>query len=748
MVHYNNTCPARGRRCLKCNRFNHFSRTCRVYEVDSYEQSDQVIYLVNKNCQDWSIAFDINGHCILFKIDTGADVNVLPRSYLKDIGVLESDLIDSSVRLRGYSGSDIKVVGMCHLKIKHKGQEYITEFTIADVSSPPILGLNTCRELNLVQLVLAVGTEKEDNEKQKILKEFSDIFDGVGCMPGEHRIQINTNINPVVHAPRKLPEPLKNDIKCKLDEMTMQGIISKVEGPTDWVNSMTVVRKPNGDLRLCLDPKDLNKAIKREYFPLPTLDEITAKLGGSKFFSTVDAKQGFWQLKLAKDCTDLLTFNTAFGRYKFLRLPYGITSASEVFHKKMYEHFDDIEGVCLFVDDLLIYGKTKQEHDERLKKVLQRCREINLKLNQKKCKFCLTEITYLGHKITQKGIYPDPTRTSAILNMPRPQNVKDVERFLGLITYVGRFIPNLSDKSHKLRELLKKDTEWHWSNVHEETFKNLKSLLSKAPVLQYYSLEKPVVISVDSSKDGLGACILQNGLPVTYASRTLTNAERNYAQIEKELLACVFACERFYPYIYGRSDVTIETDHKPLVSIISKPIGSAPARLQRMLLRLQLYTFNLVYTPGKYLFIADTLSRATQPPELVYSGRGSAMLSADDSCHHFDAQAQVCVISASNPLTDTHFVKIQKETATDTELQILLRFIKAGWPDHKQDVPLEIRSYWSYRDELTFAYGLIWKGQRIVVPKSMRSDFLQKIHLGHQGIDKCKLKTRESMFII
>lgn len=428
---------------------------------------------------------------------------------------------------------------------------------------------------------------------------------------------------------------------------------------------MTVARKANGDLRICLDPQDLNKAIKREHFRLPTLDEITVNLAGSKIFSTVDAKQGFWQQKLHPDCTNLCTFNTPYGRYKFLRLPYGINSASEVFHKKMYEQFDDIQDVCLFVDDLLIYGKTKEEHDEILNKVLDRCRDINLKLNKDKCKFGLKEITYLGHKITGDGIYPDDAHTSAIRNMPCPKNVKDLERFLGLVNYVGSFVPNLSQKTHILRVLLKKETEWHWSVDHQRTFDELKRCLTTVPVLQYYNLEKPVVISVDASKNGLGACMMQDNLPVCYASRSLTKAEESYAQIENELLACVFACEKFYAYIYGRCDITIETDHKPLVTIISRPIASAPARLQRMLLRLQPYNFTLVYKPGRYLYVADALSRAVDP-----ANDGVISIPRD----HLEAQAQVCAVAASNPLTDSHFIRIQRETENDSELQQVIKY--------------------------------------------------------------------------
>lgn len=428
---------------------------------------------------------------------------------------------------------------------------YLLNFVVVDVNSPPILGRKSCEELNVVKRIMSV----QASSNNEIFIGFQDVFEGIGCLPGDYKIQLKEGARPVVHAPRKLPIAIRDQVKSKLKDMIDQGIIAKVEGPTDWVNSMTVAKKADGDIRICLDPKDLNNAIKREHFKLPTLEEITVNLKGAKYFSTLDAKQGFWQVQLNKESTDLCTFNTVFGRYKFLRMPYGISSASEIFHKKLYEHFDDIEGVTLFVDDLLIYAETKEKHDFILKRVLQRCREINIKLNKNKCKIGLSEIEYLGHKITKNGIYPDDSHLTAIKNMPRPTNKKDIERFLGRITYVGNFIPNLSEKTHDLRQLLKNDVEWHWEQNHEISFQKLKESLTRPPVLRYYDVNKPVTLSVDSSKTGIGVCLLQEGMPVCYASKSLTKTEQSYAQIEKELYAVVFACEKFYMYLYGRSDI-------------------------------------------------------------------------------------------------------------------------------------------------------------------------------------------------
>lgn len=728
-------CPAVGQQCHKCNKMNHFSKMCRVFAVQE-DSSDQVRHHdCHRTCSkvsDWSVSLKVNNSLVNFKLDTGADVNIIPQKLLSKINVLQSDLLSTSLKLQGYSGSNITVIGKCYLKIIHKNNLYILKFIIAQVNSPPILGREACEELGLIKRVMSIS----NTSKNSILDEFPDLFVGIGCLPGEYKIQLNNNVKPVIHAPRRLPLALRDQIKSKLTEMVSQGIIAKVEGPTDWVNSITVVKKPNGDLRICLDPQDLNKAIKREYFKLPTFEDLTANLAGAKYFSTLDAKQGFWHVKLHEESTNLCTFSTVFGRYKFLRMPYGISSASEIFHKRLYSHFDDLKGVIQFIDDLLVYGPTKEIHDQRLRAVLQRCQDINIKLNKNKCKICLTEIKYLGHKITNNGIYPDDSHLLAVKNMPTPKNKKDVERFLGLVTYINTFIPNLSEKTSILRDLLRKEVEWHWDANHDACFNRLKSSLTSTPVLQYYTLNKPVVISVDASKNGLGACLMQDNLPVCYASKSLTKTEQSYAQIEKELYACVFACEKFYTYIYGRSDVTIETDHKPLVSIIKKPLANAPARLQRMLLRLQPYAFKLVYKPGKYLYIADTLSRAVAP------GSGAHTQPRD----HLDAQAQVCAVAAVNPLTDSHFLTIQVNTQKDPELCELIKVIKKGWPVHKAEVSDLIKPYWNNRDELTSSFGIIWKGNKVVIPKCMRSEMLKNIHSAHLGLEKCLLRAREIMF--
>ncbi len=414
-------------------------------------------------------------------------------------------------------------------------------------------------------------------------------------------------MKPVVHPPRRLPVALIDQVQEKLDNMVKDDIIAKVDQPTDWVSSMLAVRKPTmgldgkADIRICLDPKDLNGAIKREHFPMPTIEEVATRLNGAKIFSVFDASNGFWQVELDQASSLFTTFNTPFGRYCWKRMPFGINSAPEAWQRKMQEHVEGLHGVEVIADDFVVvgFGNTPEEwnadHDRNVRAFLERCREKNLRLKKEKAQLRKTEVAFIGHILTSDGLKPDPKKVEAINDMPHPKDVQSLRRFLCMINYLDKFLPGLSDETEVLRKLTEKDAEWCWLKAHEEAVVRIQRMISTAPVLAYYDVTKPVTIQCDASQTGLGAALLQDGHPVAHCSRALTATERNYAQIEKELLAIVFACEKFDQYIFGKSDVVVESDHKPLETIFRKPIHSAPKRLQRMRLRLQSYDIRVEY---------------------------------------------------------------------------------------------------------------------------------------------------------
>ncbi|XP_061725450.1 uncharacterized protein LOC133531325 isoform X1 [Cydia pomonella] len=239
-THGNYACPAYGKRCLRCSRMNHFSRMCGVYQIEESDQ--QVIYCLNNEIDEWTIVLNINSHNLRFKLDTGAEVNVLPLRYLSQVGLSKENLMVTTSRLHGYSGKNLEVLGKCFLKVVYKDNVYFLEFKVVDVPSSPVLGKYDCKVMNLVKRVFAVS-EMEQLNSPAFVTEYKDVFQGIGCLPGSYKIRVNRECKPVVHAPRKVPIPLREKLKAKLEDMERQDIIAKVEGPTDWVNSMTIVKK-------------------------------------------------------------------------------------------------------------------------------------------------------------------------------------------------------------------------------------------------------------------------------------------------------------------------------------------------------------------------------------------------------------------------------------------------------------------------------------------------------------------------
>ena len=460
---------------------------------------------------------------------------------------------------------------------------------------------------------------------------------------------------------------------------------------------------------------------------MKTIEEVAAESNGAKVFSTIDASSGFWQVELDAESSKLVTFNSPFGRYKFLRLPFGINSASEVFQRRMTQALDDIEGVAVIVDDILVWGTTVEEHNRRLQNALQRARELNLKLNKERSKIQTSELSYIGHLLTSDGVKPDPQKVNAIKEINTPEAKKELERIMAMVNYLAKFIPNLSNATVPLRELLKKDTAWHWEEIHQKAFKEIKSRVTAEKLLQYYDVSKPVVLSVDSSSYGVGECLLREERPVSYASRSLNSAEKNYAQIEKELLAILFGCTQYHQYISSKH-VTVETDHKPLEYVFKKPLTAAPPRLQRMMLSLQKYDLTVQYKPGKSLYIADTLSRAPSP----------AVGESED---------QYMVHTIENlPISNEKIQDFQRATNNDLTLQTLQHTIQEGWPNDKLSVDQSIREYWPIRDEINSQNGLLLRRERLIVPSSMRNEMMRKIHEHHLVIEKCKCRARDLVY--
>ncbi|KAI7810790.1 hypothetical protein IRJ41_006595 [Triplophysa rosa] len=374
-------------------------------------------------------------------------------------------------------------------------------------------------------------------------------------------------------------------------------------------------------------------------------------MGGAKFFTKLDTSQGFWQLKLHEDSTHYCTFKTPFGRYSFLRMPFGISSAPDVFHKAMQHMIEGIQGVRVYMDDIILWGSTIEQHNERLMEVLQRVQKYGPKLNKEKCQFGVKEITFLGDKLLERGVEPDQSTIQAILNMPRPTDKE------GCTTSDGD--DKLHTKVHTESLERQLDSEWD----------HLKTLLTTETVLTFFDTTKRIKISTDASKDGLGVVLPQ--------------AEG----------------ENWRP-----------TDHKPLIAIIKKNLNEMSPRIQRLMMKLQRYDFYLIYTPGKYIVLADALPRA-------YTQREKSQESS--------TEADV-TLHVNMEISDTKSKQIAGETAKDKDLQMVIKHLNEGWPRGA------CSQYYNIRSELSVVKGL--------------PDMMRRLHEGHLGAEKCKRRARTAVY--
>ncbi|PFX31634.1 Retrovirus-related Pol polyprotein from transposon 17.6 [Stylophora pistillata] len=490
-------CPAFGKKCDKCNKQNHFSKVCFGSVPKPSQRSNRVHYLEDGFSENGSLdeVFGVeeisavtlddpqlltlkleSGNYLRFQPDTGAQCNVVPlhlyKKATRDFNLI--NVTPVSTAIISYGGTWIPILGRVCLRV-WRGD------------------FRCFLDCNLM-----------DSKKDETVK-------------------------PVQRSPRRVPVAIRERLQETLGDLEKREIVARVTTPTTWISSMVVVPKPNDALRIRLDPKDLNRALQRENYPLPTIEEVASRLHRAKVFTVLDVACGFWHVALDEQSSFLTTFNTPFGRYRWKRMRFGIKSASEIFQRKMHELIEGLNEVEVIVDDFVVVGygdsleAASKDHDKSLLAFLQRCEERGIHLNSDKLKLRMREVPFIGHVAVKV--------------------FEQIQR---------KFEPYVKCPDRTM--------------------------------LQVYS---KVTIQCDASQHGRGAVLLQSEQPVAYASRALTPTEENYAQIERELLAIVFACEKFDAYIYGRDSVRVQTDHKPLESIFQEELCVAPKRLQRMLLRLQ-----------------------------------------------------------------------------------------------------------------------------------------------------------------
>ncbi|UYV64882.1 K02A2.6-like, partial [Cordylochernes scorpioides] len=761
--HNKQKCPAWNQTCRKCNKKNHWAKVCKsrmrtVQSLESQNSNDEqedcysleYVSEISARKLMTKLELELNGYkeSIICQIDTGATVNVLNFADLcKIMQDGNPSLKPSYIKLRCYGGEILKPRGQIKINCTHQSKQHPIVFQVIDHWEKPILSAETCQKLNLIEIKADLcKIESTWTKQNNLLDKYKDIFEGIGCLQGEYKLETDPTIKPIKQAPRRVPITLRKELKEKLIDMEKKNIIAKVDYPTDWISNLVLV-KSTKKLRICIDPRELNVALKRAEYPIPTIEEIIPNLQNAKIFTVVDTKDGFWNVKLSDESSNLTTFWTPFGRYKFLRMPFGLKTASEEYQRRLYEIFQGLEGIEIIADDILILGKgdsyeeALKDHDRNLENLFKTARQANLKFNINKVKLRLKEVKYLGHIITPHGLKPDPEKVKALKEMPHPESITELKSFLGFATYLCKFMPNISMISEPLRKLTMKNSTWSWSKNHQAAFEQIKDLASKAPILRYFDADKSIAIQCVASKHGLGATLLQESQSIIFASRSLSKTEQNYAQIEKECLAIVFACERFHQYILGKCQVIVQTDHKPLLTIFKKSILKAPQRLQRMLLRLQRYNLELEHVQGSQMHLADIFSRAcikdVRNENLKYDVYPIDII--------YKEIATVNVMETLSVCSDT-VLRIREETSSDPIPCEVKKLILNGWPPNKNQTSMLTREYWNFREELTVQDGIILKNDRIVIPNKLRAEMIMKTHQGHIGINSSMRRARDNIF--
>ncbi|KAJ9531304.1 hypothetical protein QJQ45_006755 [Haematococcus lacustris] len=483
-----------------------------------------------------------------------------------------------------------------------------------------------------------------DAELQAVLDEYSDVFQDMppGLPPDRgvgHTIRMESDAPPPYKRPYKLSPREEAEVKRQVSELQARGLIEPSGSP--YGAPVLFVEKKDGSLRMCIDYRALNKLTVKDRYPLPRIDDLFDKLAGKKVFSSLDLQSGYHQIRITEADRPKTAFLTPMGQFQFKVLCFGLTNAPATFQRVMNNVFRPLinKSVLVYIDDILVMSNTAEEHVRHLKEVLELMRQHKLYAKRSKCEFNKTELAFLGHIVGEHGIAVDPTKVKVVREWHVPRNLKDLQAFLGLANYFRRFIPNFSAIAAPLTDLTSKTAaaqfDWQkFGGAHLKAFNGLKDALCSAPVLALPDFTKPFVVCTDASLVGTGAVLLQDGRPIAYTSKKLSPPKTRYSTGDQELLAIIRAVREWRCYLDGAVDVTIQTDHNPLIYLQTQ--ANLSRRQTRWMEELSRYKYEIRYHPGADN-VADPISRnpalsmpATEscPVLLLVPGREGAVLAA------------------------------------------------------------------------------------------------------------------------
>ena len=601
---------------------------------------------------------------------------------------------------------------------------------------------------------------KSSEIKSRLLSEFADVFtapistEGGGTMPKPMKgppmeIRLKEEAKPVAcHIPRKIPYALEGLVKKELDEMVKKGLLVPVDDPTDWCSPFLAGVKPTGDIRLMVDYSPVNRYVKRPVHPFPAARAaVTSIPPKNKWFASVDAVKGYWQLLLSEEASLITTFLTPWGRFRYTRAPMGLASSGDEFCLRGDRALAGLENFVKVIDDVLVYAATMEELEEKVRKIFARCRKHGITLAPKKFKFGMPSINFVGYTVSGDGVVPAADKLEAISGFPKPKDRTDLRSFMGLAQQLGGFHMRLTEVLQPLRPLLSDKRAFVWEAEHQQAFEEARRVLSSVPVMAHFDPDKPITLVTDASRiKGLGFALLQeedgHNRVVTCGSRSLTPAESNYAVVELELLAVAWACRQCRVYLIGLPQFKVITDHRPLKGINAKPLDAIEnPRLLRLLEKLRTFQFETEWVAGKTHMIADALSRApVSRPDGQEDDVNDGVLPAVALIEKAMTGGDLALITPGSGqkrhphykprLTHKDLQLFQTAAAQDAEYKRLKHDLQTGGSGK------EIQTYGRVYKRLSLdePTGLVvLDGHRVVVPVGARQTVLRALHQGHQG---------------
>ncbi len=692
---------------------------------------------LTKGDHKYMITASVNEKEVDFQVDTGAVVTCVSEATYQKFKRSDDQLIKANLELRDYNKALLDVKGVAMVTVKYGSVIKQLPAVVVGGDRVSLIGRNWLRHIQLNWKEIAGRSADihavNDDTREKLFTKYGAVFqEELGCLKNfEVVLQIKSDAVPVYKRARTVPYHLKPLVESELQRLEEKGVIEPVTH-AEWASpTVNIIKSDGKSVRICADFKEtLNPVCTAERYPLPTPEDIFAKLAGGVIYSTLDLSHAYHQLKLSADTQKYMVINTHKGLYKFTRLQYGINTAVGVFQRAMENVIGNIPRVAVYIDDVVISSTSEEEHQATLELVLKKLNDAGLKLKKEKCKIGVAEVKYLGHRLTKNGITPLPEKVEAIQRFAAPLNKQELSTFCGMLKYYHRFIPKISDVMAPLYNLEKKATTWKWGEEEENAFTEAKSLLSKQSLLVYYNPEEPLFLTCDASAYGIGAVIEQkrNGVmqPVSFASRTLTGAEKNYSQTEKEGLAMVWGVCKFQKYLQGRK-FEIWTDHKPLLGLLGEEKGvpaMASGRIIRWSILLASYNYTLKYVPGAKIPNADCLSRfPMKMEEYKVPDVGEEVLLLD----HMD-------------YTTMNADDIRRWTDRDPTLSRVRQAVLSGWRIDEDEQ--NIQPYYLRKDELSVLKGCVLWGSRVIVPPQGRDAITEELHATHPGIVKMKSLAR------